>query len=299
MKKLLCIAESCCDMIFGGLPRVPEPGREVYCREFEIKAGGGANTPMMLGRLGAPVRFLTRLGKDLPGRLVWEDLEACGVEIAGTGMTEGARTAVSAVLSTSLDRCFASYAGSAGAFFTPKQLEEEISRADIVHTYLGYCLTYPIARLCRRYDRILSLDVSWCDSPAGEETWEILNQCDYLKLNREEALALTGAPDPETAARKLAEKVRTGTVVTLGGEGSLGLCQGQSYRQRAIETGRFADACGAGDCYGAGFLYGIATGRSMKESMGLGAAAAGLCVTWYGGMDRGLDLTPAMLDSFL
>lgn len=169
MKKLLCIAESCCDMIFGGLPRVPEPGREVYCREFEIKAGGGANTPMMLGRLGAPVRFLTRLGKDLPGRLVWEDLEACGVEIAGTGMAEGVRTGVSAVLSTSRDRCFASYAGSAGAFFTPKQLEEEISRADIVHTYLGYCLTYPIARLCRRYDRILSLDVSWCDSPAGRK----------------------------------------------------------------------------------------------------------------------------------
>ena len=290
MKRVLCIAESCCDMIFGGLPRVPRPGQEVYCRDFAIKAGGGANTPMMLGALGAPVRFLTRLGEDMPGRIVLEDLKACGVEIAGMGVAAGTRTAVSAVLSTPMDRCFASYGGPGGDFFTPEQLEEEICRADIVHTYLGYCLTYPIARLCRSYNKILSLDVSWCDSRAGKETWEILNQCDYLKLNREEALALTGAPDPESAVRQLAQQVRIGTVVTLGKEGSLGVCGGQSCGQSAIEMGKFVDACGAGDCYGAGFLYGIATGRDMKESMGLGAKAAGLCVTWYGGMDRsGLD----------
>lgn len=69
--------------------------------------------------------------------------------------------------------------------------------------------------------------------PGGEETWEILNQCDYLKLNREEALVLTGVPDPETAARKLAEKVRIGTVVTLGGEEALGCA-----RAKAIGRGR-------------------------------------------------------------
>lgn len=289
MKKILCIAESCCDMIFGGLPRAPEPGQEVYCRDFEIKAGGGANTPMMLGRLGAPVRFLTRLGEDDMGRLVEEDLRVCRVELA-EGPAAGVRTAVSAVLSTPQDRCFASYGGSGGRFLTDDRLEKEICRADMVHTYLGYCLAYPIARLCGRYGVRLSLDVSWCDCGAGEETEKILRLCDYLKVNQEEALALTGAADVETAARELASRVRGAAVVTLGGAGSLAVLQGRIHRQPAVYRGPFVDACGAGDCYAAGFLYGIAGGRDVREAMRLGAAAAGLCVTWYGGMNKFVDI---------
>lgn len=289
MKKILCIAESCCDMIFGGLPRVPEPGQEVYCRAFEVKAGGGANTPMMLGRLGAPVRFMTQLGEDDMGRLVEADLRACHVELT-EGPAAGVRTAVSAVLSTSQDRCFASYGGSGGDFFTPERLEEEIRRADIVHTYLGYCLTHPIPQLCGRYGAQLSLDVSWCDSGVGEEMQRILRMCDYLKVNGEEALALTGAPDVESAARELAGRVRGVAVVTLGAEGSLTLLQGRIHRQPMVQKGAFVDACGAGDCYAAGFLYGIAGGRDVRAAMRLGAAAAGLCVTWYGGMDRTVDI---------
>lgn len=293
MKKILCIAESCCDIIFGGLPQVPQPGQEVYCQAFEIKAGGGANTPMMLGRLGVPVRFMTRLGEDNMGRLVEEELRFCRVELTGMGMTAGTRTAVSAVLSTPQDRCFASFGGSGGAFFTLRQLEEEIRRADIVHTYLGYCLAYPIAQMCGRYGARLSLDVSWCDSRPGKEIERILHQCDYLKVNREEALALTGAPDAETAARELAEKARAAAVVTMGGEGSLAVLEGRIHRQPAVCRGAFVDACGAGDCYAAGFLYGAATEKSIKESMRLGAEASGLCVTWYGGMNRTVDIDVA------
>lgn len=104
MKKVLCIAEACCDMIFGGLPGIPQLGQEVYCREFEIKAGGGANTPMGIGRMNVPVRFLTRLGDDWMGQAVYEGLRESNVEIAGPGMVKGDRTPVSAVLSTDADR---------------------------------------------------------------------------------------------------------------------------------------------------------------------------------------------------
>lgn len=286
MKKVLCIAEACCDMIFGGLPGIPRPGQEVYCREFEIKAGGGANTPMGIGRMKVPVRFLTRLGEDWMGQAVHEELRQSNVEIAGSGMVRGDRTAVSAVLSTCTDRCFASYQGSGGSFFTREQLEQEIREADIVHTYLGYCLHAPIAELCSTYGKELSLDTSFCDTDIWEQAQTVLAQCSYFKLNREEALALTGTSQIREAAAKLSEIIKKAVIITLGKEGSITMSERQLYTQPAVCIGEFKDACGAGDSYAAGFLSGIAMGMSVAEAMKLGAVTSGYCVTWYGGMDR-------------
>ncbi len=66
---VLCVAETCCDIIFGGLERMPVPGGEEYCREFAVKAGGGSNTAMGLARLGLHTRLLTQLGRDALGRM--------------------------------------------------------------------------------------------------------------------------------------------------------------------------------------------------------------------------------------
>ena len=52
MFDVLCISDCCCDLIFKGLARVPAPGTEEYCQNLYMKAGGGANTPMGLAKLG-------------------------------------------------------------------------------------------------------------------------------------------------------------------------------------------------------------------------------------------------------
>ena len=225
MKKVLCIAECCCDIIFGDLPEIPQLGQEVYCREFAIKTGGGANTPMMLGRLGVPVRFLTGLGNDEFGRMIRKELEDSGVEIADTIVKGGYRTAVSAVLSTNKDRCFASYGGSDAFGLTEGQLREEIRKADIVHTFLGYCLHFPIAELCTEYGKELSLDDAWGNAWGGRAE-DILRQCSYLKVNEEEAKAMTGKADVAEAAAELARKVKKAAIVTLGGKGSMSFLPG-------------------------------------------------------------------------
>ncbi len=291
--KILCIAECCCDLIFGGLPRLPEQGEEIYGSEFTVRPGGGANTPLNLARAGAQVTLLTALGQDDMGRRLRRELTQSGVRLAGRLEQPGTRTAVSAVLSTDSDRAFASYAGTGGAFFTPEVLEREIAGADLVHTYLGYCLAYPIAELCEKNGKLLSLDASYTDAPCSQEEREMLRRCHYLKVNGQEAARLAGDDDPERALRSLAEQVKSAAVVTLGGDGSLGmagrLAEGGTrtvFRQPAIRAGEFRDACGAGDAFAAGFLLGVSQGKSLADSMRSGAALAGKCVTWLGGTGK-------------
>ena len=298
MKKVLSIAGVCCDMVFAGLPQIPPLGQEVYCREFVMKSGGGANCPISLARLGVSVTLLTRIGGDPMGRFLLGELEKAHVRTVGSLMEETVRTDVSAVLSTPEDRCFASFSG--GDFSLPEDvLEAEIRDCDIVHTYLGYCFSYPIGELCKKYGKLLSLDASWADVQNPARGMEIAAQCDWLKLNQEESRCLTGADDPLEAARILSEKTRQGCVVTLGKDGSLGIDRGgRLYRQGVISGGTFRDACGAGDNFSAGMLWGLARGKTLDRCMYCGAVVSGQSVTWYGGNDDALSCTKLPQDFY-
>ena len=95
MKKVLSIAGVCCDMVFAGLPQIPPLGQEIYCREFVMKSGGGANCPISLARLGIPVTLLTQIGNDAMGRFVLEELEKARVRTVGNLLSDAIRTDVS------------------------------------------------------------------------------------------------------------------------------------------------------------------------------------------------------------
>ena len=289
MKKILCIAQTFCDLIFGNLPREPGLGEEVYGDTFVVRPGGGANTPIHLGRLGADVTLLTGVGSDEMGEKILSELRHSGVRVCGAIARPGTRTAVSAVLSTAADRSFASFGGTEGPFFTPEQLEEEICRADIVYTYLGYCAAYPVAQICKRFRKPLFLEASWCDAALPDSVREALGECSWLKVNAVEAEHLTGEAGPEQGLRKLAGLVRRGAVVTLGAQGSIGVDlentseKMEVIRQKPRECGAFRDACGAGDAYAAGMLLGFSRQLPLAEAMRMGAILSGYCVTWFGG----------------
>lgn len=284
MKKVLCIAETCCDIIFGQLNKIPELGEEEYCKHFFVKAGGGANTPMGLSRLQVPTRFLTRLGEDEMGRIVLYHLTRSGLDPKLFSLLNGIRTPVSAVMSTQKDRCFASFGGDGGRFVTEQQLEEEVENADHIHTYLGYCLQYPIAELCKKYHKTLSLDTSWIGDLKLADVKPVLTKCDIFTPNEKEALALTGSDNLEEALKGLSELVPH-VVITMGEKGSATLIDGTIHVQKCVEYGPLVDSTGAGDLYCSGLLYGYANGFDLKRTMEIASHTSGLCVTYFGGMD--------------
>ncbi|MCQ2771333.1 MAG: carbohydrate kinase family protein [Clostridia bacterium] len=285
MKKILCISESCCDLIFTNLPRIPNLGEEIYGDDFTIKSGGGANTPCDIGYLGGDVSFLTRIGDDDLGQYITKALIDANVKLVGTPVIKGSRTAVSAVMSTNSDRCFASYYGKTSPF-DKDEIEKAIKECDIVHTFLGYCVHYGIDKICEKYGKVLSLDTGY-GATMPEEGETFLRRVSYLKVNEEEAKSLSGLDDELKALEYLHDKVKCGMVVTLGNRGSIGM---ESNSNEVISIGiqnkgDFRDACGAGDAYSAGMLYGISKGYSLKKAMETGSVVSGMAVTWAGGTD--------------
>lgn len=296
MRSILCIAQVCCDILFGGLSHIPAPGEEVYATAFDIKAGGGANTAISLARLGAPTGLLTCIGNDLPGALLLQQLRQAGVQVLGKLQLPAYTTDISAVLSTARDRCFASFSVPGSELFDADTLADVIGAHDIVHTYPGYCGCYAIAELAEKHGKLLSLDMSACDAAQAQATLEALPHAHYLKLNEAEALALTGEKTAELALQRLAAVVKTGVVITLGENGCIGM-DGREvdapkrYAQPAIRYGAFCDACGAGDNFSAGFLRAIADGKALSQALTWGSHIAGQAVTWLGGNDIRINCT--------
>jgi sugar/nucleoside kinase (ribokinase family) len=104
---------------------------------------------------------------------------------------------------------------------------------------------------------------------------------DILFANEAEALAMGGVPHLETAVEGLAPKVET-LVVTRGAAGALAVRGGERVDVPAEPVREVVDTTGAGDLFAAGFLYGEATGKSVAQSLRLGAICAAEIIQHYG-----------------
>jgi sugar/nucleoside kinase (ribokinase family) len=104
---------------------------------------------------------------------------------------------------------------------------------------------------------------------------------DILFANEAEILALAGAPHLETAVAAVAPKVET-LVVTRGANGALATRAGERADVPAEPVREVVDTTGAGDLFAAGFLFGYAAGKSLDDSLKLGAICAAEIIQHYG-----------------
>ena len=99
--------------------------------------------------------------------------------------------------------------------------------------------------------------------------------------NDEEVAALMQSDDLESAITALSAKVPT-LVVTRGAEGALAIQNGVRAEVRAEPVARVVDTTGAGDTFTSGFLAGQLQGRSLQDSLTMGAICAAECIGHYG-----------------
>ena len=282
MKRILCLSECCLDVVFAGLPGLPAGGEEVWCSDFAFRAGGGANTAIMLAGQGVPVRFLTAYAADLSGSLIEKVLLSAGITPV-LPEKRPLQTAVSAVLGTEKDRSFASFAGD-GARFDRTQILRELGQADILHSFFGYAADLDLFTLCQESGTLLSLDFSWNDAERRGDI-SLLSACDLVKMNEDEARRFTGCSSAEDALILLASLVRKAAVITLGEGGSIGMRHGEEkiLRQPALKPKVFRDSCGAGDAFAAGLLTALALNESLENGLSRGAALAAYALSLTGG----------------
>lgn len=281
----LCISDCCCDLIFKGLRQVPAPGTEEYCQSFYMKAGGGANTPMGLAKLGCRTAYATALGDDAMGSLVRQEMEQAGLSPVYLQQAKGSRTWVSAVLSTVQDRAFASFAGQ-GVALEELLLLQMLKGVRWVHTYSYYCEKFPfLAGACRQVGVPLSLDATFEPGKTLEQVRPLLAQAVLFTPNEVEARALTGETDLAAALNKLA-LVCPNVVITLGAGGCMAALDGLRLRAFAPPV-TVVDTNGAGDLFNAGLIAARLQQKGPQQQLQFAAASGALAVTYPGGVGEG------------
>lgn len=277
MIDVLCLSDCCADLIFQNLPSLPAKGTEVYGQSFCVHAGGGANTPMALAKLGCHTAYAAALGKDALGGIVLKEITDCGVDTRYLKICEDWKTWVSAVLVADDERSFVSYAGSSISYSDP-WLHEAIKNAQHVHTYLYYAQQYPeIAARCQESNTTLSMDLAFDPALRLEDIAPVLHQADLITPNELEACMLTGTRTPRQALEKMVD-ICPGTVITLGAEGCLAMVSGSVYHVMPPVV-KVANTNGAGDLFNAGFLYARGQHMPIEEQLRYACAAGAVAVT--------------------
>jgi len=259
--------------------RIVRPGETLSARSYQLFPGGkGLNQSLALGRAGALVRHVGRVGTD--GRPLADLLAAAGVEVSGilvgrepTGraliqVDDGGQNAI--VLFPGANRTL-SEAEIADAL-------ELCLPGDLVLTQNETSGTgFLLAEAARR-----GLKTVFNPAPMGPEVRDYpLETVGLLVMNETEAEALAGAGGPpEEVLGRLADRFPAGELVlTVGAEGAWyrsadeGLLRVPGRRVRAVDT------TAAGDTFLGYFLAARQAGLRVREALETANRAAALAVT--------------------
>jgi len=259
----------------------------------EVSGGCAGNTAAGIAALGGRAGFVGQVAPDQLGEFYRHDLTAAGVEFVTPPVDVGVPTARSMILVTpDGHRTMNTFLGAAQELAADVLDEEQIRSAGILYLE-GYLWDPEIPRyamiraieVARDAGRKVAFSLSdlFCVDRHREGFTSLIDdgRVDILFANEAEILAMGGVPHLETAAAALAPKVET-LVVTRGAAGALAMRGGERADIAAEPVREVVDTTGAGDLFAAGFLYGEASGRSLKQSLKLGAICAAEIIQHYG-----------------
>jgi sugar/nucleoside kinase (ribokinase family) len=242
--------------------------------KLQTAAGGtAANTMYGISQLGGRVGFCGKVANDRLGILYMSQMQQSGVvfkENTGQGITG---TCV-VLISEDAQRTMLTCLGISGEI-EYEDIDEELlkhSRYVYLEGFLfeSECATQTMLRAvatARNSGVKIALTTSdaTCINRHGDMLIQFIqNNVDLLFANAQEARALSNTDNNETALRELSGWCE-GVAVTDGEHGSMISFNGEITKIKPKRVSA-VDTTGAGDAYAAGLLYGIASGRTIRES---------------------------------
>lgn len=267
-------------------------GSKIEVPEIIFTTGGGAtNAAVTFGRQGLKTACAVRIGDDLSGRAVVEDLKKEKIAVDFVQKDAKKTTAYSILLlAPSGERTVLVYRG-ASENFDFKKLAAEFPKTKWVYLApLGggaAKIFKPLVDFCFKNNIKITCNLSAAQIKLGlKKIAPVLNKIDILVLNQEEASYLTGFPyKNENEIFETLDKAVKGIVVMTKGPKGVSISDGKIKIKAGIfKEKKSADRTGAGDAFGSGFLAGLIQKTAnkgfkygeedLKYALRLGAANA-------------------------
>jgi len=286
--KALFAGDGNIDLQFTGLASFPQADREVTCTGFSPAVGGSTTiSAAAYALLGGECEYAGLLGEDPFGRLMARELAEAGVGLDLLRFTTECPTGVTANLVLESARTQVTYPGTLSLVEETEVILREMSRFGHLHL----AGLYPLTRFLPRVREVLAaareagLTTSVTTQWDPREQWRGLDEwlplLTWCFFNEEEAFSITGCAEVEEAWRRLAARTAC-PLITRGAAGAY--ADGRFYPAVPVSS---VDPTGAGDTFAAAFLAANRhRGMGQDAALRYAGAAAALCCTWTGGVNR-------------
>ncbi len=285
MTPRICVVGSCNVDLIVRTPRMPRVGETLAGSGFLPCHGGkGANQAVMAARLGASVAMVGRVGNDLHGQQIKQNLTDHGIDGRHILVDEGLPSGVAVILVDDDARnCIVVVAGANGAL-TPADVRQ--ASAVVASSAVLLCqLEVPLETTAEALHLARASGVRTVLNPAPARPLppEVLALVDVLVLNETELEMLAGMPvgRAEDVGPAVAATFGRGpdlVVVTRGEHGAVVFDRGAAtvIAPFAVEA---VDTTGAGDAFVGSLAVFLAEEVGFAEAAQRASAAAALSVT--------------------
>ncbi|MDR6874689.1 sugar/nucleoside kinase (ribokinase family) [Bosea sp. BE125] len=258
-----------------------------------ISGGSAANTIAGLASFGGKGAFIGKVKADELGKLYRHDLTSLGVSFDTAFATEGPATARSFIIVTpDGERTMNTYLGACQGLTVGDVDAKAVESADIIYLE-GYLWDPPAAKEAfRKASEIahkaggrvaITLSDSFCVDRYRDEFLGLIRNrmVDIVFANEHELKSLYQTADFDTALAALrAENILA--AVTRSEKGALAVTPDGIVVEPVFPVERIVDSTGAGDLFAAGFLFGLTSGREVRDALRLGALAAAEVISHVG-----------------
>jgi sugar/nucleoside kinase (ribokinase family) len=251
-------------------------------------AGTAGGTAVILAKLGANVRTAGAVGGDPLGEMLLTLLERNGVDTAMVRRRDGVQTSASVLPIRADGSRPALHVIGANATLTAGDFALS-ALDDTTHLHVGAPelldpqFVISVLRAARDRGATTSVDILAPGDFPGilDLVAPALPHVDHLLPNDEQVLGFTGSDDlVEGCRRLLSMGVRT-VAATCGAKGAVVVTADAVEHVPAFDV-EVVDTSGCGDAFSAGYLRGLALGRSLRDAAILGCATAALVAQGLG-----------------
>jgi sugar/nucleoside kinase (ribokinase family) len=269
--------------------------RSLYGRmaaAIEASGGSAGNTVAGVASLGGRAVHIGKVGRDQLGEVFAHDMDAIGARFAGGLMDDRTPTGRCLISVTPDGQRTMSTCLGAAAQLSPDDIDPMVIEAARIVYLEGYLFDPEPARrafakaaaLARGSERLIALTLS--DSFVVDRHRPALlgfidAEVDILFANEAEIASLFETTDFDAAVRAVRGRARI-AAITRSEQGSVVVAGDLIHQIEAGRVEKVVDTTGAGDQYAAGFLFGLAQGRSLDYCGRLGSLAAAEVISHYG-----------------